>query len=68
MAIRGSPAKGVDWDNRCVGSNPTFSAKKKRASALFFTYNSFIAMLDRVWLLIDLQTEYRSGSDERRIF
>ena len=28
VAIRGSPAKGVDWVYRCVGSNPTFSAKQ----------------------------------------
>ena len=25
---RGSPAKGVDWGNRCEGSNPSFSAKR----------------------------------------
>ncbi len=25
---RGSPAKGVDWDNRCEGSNPSFCAKR----------------------------------------
>ncbi len=24
---RGSPAKGVDWDNWCEGSNPSFCAK-----------------------------------------
>ena len=36
MAIRGSPAKGVDWGNRCVGSNPTFSATKKAVLATAF--------------------------------
>ena len=39
MAIRGSPAKGVDWDDRCVGSNPTFSAKQRGGQfALLFAY------------------------------
>ena len=36
MAIRGSPAKGVDWVNRCVGTNPTFSANKMDRKAVFF--------------------------------
>ena len=36
MAVRGSPAKGVDWGNRCVGSNPTFSATKERSRECSF--------------------------------
>lgn len=34
VAVRGSPAKGVDWGNRCVGSNPTFSANRAKASEI----------------------------------
>ena len=29
---RGSPAKGVGWDNCREGSNPSFSARKKTGS------------------------------------
>ena len=32
---RGSPAKGVDRDNRCEGSNPSFSALKALAHKRF---------------------------------
>ena len=32
MAIRGSPAKGVDRGDRCVGSNPTFRATSPQVS------------------------------------
>ena len=34
---RGSPAKGVVWENRSAGSNPAFCAKKDhRLSVVFF--------------------------------
>ena len=39
MAVRGSPAKGVDWGNRCVGSNPTFSATKEHSKECSFVLN-----------------------------
>ena len=31
MAVRGSPAKGVDWGDWCEGSNPSFSATKEHS-------------------------------------
>lgn len=42
---RGSPAKGVVWDNRSAGSNPAFCARTKKGLRLnaislspFFAY------------------------------
>ena len=32
---RGSPAKGVGWDNCREGSNPSFSAKQSQISAFY---------------------------------
>ncbi len=35
---RGSPAKGVVWENRSAGSNPAFCAKKRQVSPVVFLY------------------------------
>ena len=37
---RGSPAKGVVWENRSAGSNPAFCAKKETSvwASLFLVY------------------------------
>ena len=35
------PAKGVDWDNRCEGSNPSFSAKALQINGLQGFFLSF---------------------------
>ena len=45
VAVRGSPAKGVDWGNRCVGSNPTFSAKPSESTvrAVFIIHNNALS-------------------------
>ncbi len=52
MAIRGSPAKGVDWVYRCQGSNPCFSAINPQIWGFLLYYTAFSAYRSLIGLLI----------------
>ena len=53
VAIRGSPAKGVDGLKPCVGSNPTFRARKSTSFEALFLYTDN--------MFFTLQSVLRSG-------
>ena len=48
MAIRGSPAKGVDGLKPCVGSNPTFRATSSGDNGFRYHHSIFLFHLPRI--------------------
>ena len=48
---RGSPAKGVVWEDRSEGSNPSFCAKRQipKGTCLFCYINQVMCQADCMW-------------------